>query len=204
LEVEAAVALFVSPVGVHAPEEAVFVSVGEGVFAGRAGVGDLGDAGAAGGAGAALRAGAREGDVVGGVEDDGENVVLADAQGGGEAVAVLREDGGLEDLGREDAGIGGKVAQEEFKVGGASVGNEGGAAPVVKEGFGDVGCRGDLVDEEFAATEAGGLVGGGEGLKAPAVEAGFDGADVSVKGLGRGRRRAGEGGRDGDEEEDCQ
>ena len=79
LEVEAAVALFVAPVGVEAVEQAV-------VAGGR----DLVDAGAAGDAVAVGGVERGEGDVDGGVEDDGDDVVLASAEaeegGGGCAV----------------------------------------------------------------------------------------------------------------------
>ena len=69
LEVEAAVALFVAPVGVEAVEQAV-------VAGGR----DLVDAGAAGDAVAVGGVERGEGDVDGGVEDDGDDVVLASAE----------------------------------------------------------------------------------------------------------------------------
>ncbi len=80
LEVEAAVALLVAPVGVEAVEEAV-------VARGR----DLVDASAAGDAVAVVGVECGEGDVAGGVEDDGDDVVLAGAEAEEGVGAVYRE-----------------------------------------------------------------------------------------------------------------
>ena len=120
--------------------------------------------------------------VVGDVEDDGEDVVLADAHGGLEAVVLLGEDAGLDDLRGEVPGVGGEVAQEAFEAGGGDSGGEGAAAPVVEEGSGD-GGRGELLDDEVAAAEAG-VVGGGEEGDGGTVlvgKAGSDGGDVGIE-----------------------
>ena len=107
LEVEAAVALLVGPVGVEAVEEAVGVGRGDGVDAGAAG-----DAVAVGG----IEGG--EGDVAGGVEDDGDDVVLAGAEAEEGVGWSCGEDGGGEDLRCEVGGVSGEVAEEAFEASG--------------------------------------------------------------------------------------
>ncbi len=133
----------------------MLVGGGQGVFGGGVGGGDFGDAGAARGAGAAGGGGVGEGDLVGGVEGDGEDVVLAEAHRGLEVVAVGGEEGGAEDFGGEVPGVGGEVAEEVVEGGGGGVGNEGGAAPMVEEGVVGGFGWGQGVEEEIAVMEAG-------------------------------------------------
>ncbi len=97
LDEEAGVGFCPGPVGVETPEVAVFAAGGEDVFGGGAGVLDLRDAGAAADAEAVAGVEAGELEFVAGVEDDGEDVGLADAHGGGDAVA-----GGAVGVGGED------------------------------------------------------------------------------------------------------
>ena len=185
LEVEAVVALFPGPVGVAAPEEAV---VGGGVVVGV----ELGDVGAAREAVGVGGVEAGEGDVVGGVEVDREDVVLVEAEGGEDGVGGLGEDVGFGDLRGVDVRVGREVAEEGFEIGGGGVGGEGGGSPMVEEGCGCGLLRGEVFDEEIAGAEAGvgvGIFGRGEEEVAGAVlegEAGFGGGDVGVEGGGVG------------------
>lgn len=75
-----------------------------------------------------------EGDGVGRVHDDGENMGLADAQRDEEMVWVgLGDDPGPEDLRSEVVGVGGDVREQALEGGSGGSGNEGGSAPVVKD-----------------------------------------------------------------------
>lgn len=139
----------------------MFVGGAERMFGGGVGGGDFGDAGAAGVAPAAVRGGRAEGDVVGGVERDGENVVLADAEVGLHVVAGGGEQAGAEDFGGEVARVGGEVAEEVVEVGGAGAWGERGAAPVMEHGAGGglyVGF-GEGFEDEIAAVQSGEAVG---------------------------------------------
>ncbi len=156
LQVEAAVALFVAPVGVEAPEEAVLFGGREGVLGGGAWVVDLGDAVASGDAVAVLDVEMAEGDVVGGVHDDGDDMMLADAHRRLHVVCALCEDASLKYLWSKVLGVGVEVAHEAFEVGGCGAVGEGGAAPVVEKRAGEVGVGGgrDLLEDEVTVVEA--------------------------------------------------
>src|ERR1700761_366981 len=181
LEVEAAVALLVGPVGVEAVEEAV-------VAGGR----DLVDARAAGDAVAVSGVEGGEGDVDGGVEDDGDDVVLAGAEAEEGVGGRVPDDGRGDDLRGEVVRVGVEVLEEVLEVGGGAVRDKGGGAPVVEEGVWS-GGGGDFFNEELAGAEvreAGGVGGedeeGGGGLVLLG-EAGLDGMGVGVEGGDGGR-----------------
>ena len=91
-----------------------------------------------------LRVEAAEGDVVGGVHDDGDDVLLADAHGGLHVVAAVGDSLGLQDLRGEVLGVGVEVAQQALEVGGGGTGGEGGAAPVVEQRSGDFRAAGGV------------------------------------------------------------
>lgn len=74
-----------------------------------------------------------EGDVVGRVEDDGDDVALADAHEDLELVTVAGQDFCLEHLRRKMLRVGGKVAHEVLEIGGFGSGDEGGPAPMVNK-----------------------------------------------------------------------
>ena len=128
-----------------------------------------------------------EGDVAGGVEDDGDDVVLAGAEAEEGVGGCAPDDGRGDDLRGEVVRVGGEVLEEVFEVGGGGVGDEGGGAPVVEEGVGGGGC-GQLLDEDLAGAElgaSGGVAGEGEEVVGGAVvlgEAGLDGAGVDAEG----------------------
>lgn len=125
------------------------------------------------------------------LHDDGDDMLLAGAHEDLEMVALAGEDLRLDDLRRIDVGIRGEVFHEAFEVGGGGSGGEGGSAPVMQHGAGQVGAagRGDRLDDLFAAVEAwliGGYkeAGGGAMLL---IEAALDLGDVAVEsGDGRG------------------
>src|SRR6185312_4684834 len=150
---QAAVVLLVTPVSVLAPEEAVGVGGAEGMFCRRACTVDLGDIRAARDAVAMAKVEVAEVDIVGGIHNNGDDMVLADSHERLEAVVVPGESFGLEDFGREVLWVRVEVAHQAFEVGGGGSGDEGSAAPVVKEGSGDGGW-GKLLDDEVAAAEA--------------------------------------------------
>lgn len=214
LEIEAAVAFLPGPVRVLAPEVAVVFGGGEGALGRRAGVGDFRDARAARGAVSVVRVELPEDDVVGGVEDDGEDVALADAHEDPEVVAVLAEDAGAQDLWREDPRVGGEIAEEPVKAVSGGSGDEDRGAPVVEESSGQRVAvrRRELLDDQTALAQAGlvfgvesgaGEEGGGRGVLAG--EAGFDRGDVILTG---GKRRGcgliSKSGRGGEKEESAE
>ena len=85
-----------------------------------------------------LRVELAEGDVVGGVHDDGDDVLLADAHEGLHLVSVLEGRLGLKHLRGEVLRVGVEVAHEALEVGGCGSGGEGGAAPVVEQSAGEI------------------------------------------------------------------
>ncbi len=143
---------------------------------------DLGDMDAARKAVATMRIGLGEDNVVRGVQDDGDDVLLADAHGGLEMVLLPGEDSGLKDLWGEVLWIGGQVLHQAVKVRGFGSGDEGRAAPVVQQGSRDTGGRRELLDGHLALMEPDLILRGNEkgGLRA---DAGGRGATQS-----RGRR----------------
>src|SRR6185312_1838138 len=200
---QAAVVLLVTPVSVLAPEEAVGVGGAEGMFCRRACTVDLGDIRAARDAVAMAKVEVAEVDIVGGIHNNGDDMVLADSHERLEAVVVPGESFGLEDFGREVLWVRVEVAHQAFEVGGGGSGDEGSAAPVVKEGSGDGGW-GKLLDDEVAAAEATLVCGDEEDAGGMMLlsEAGFDAGGVGVeggKGFGGGLSRAG---RDGQEKQE--
>lgn len=156
----------------------------EGAFGGGAGRVDLGDVDALRGAVAVLGVELSEGDVVSGVHDDGDDVVLTDAHPCLEAVVLLGEGLGLNDLGREVLRVGAEVFHEALEVGGGRSGGKRGAAPVVEEGSGEWRSGGgELLDDKGSLAKV--LRGGGEKGAGGAVllgEAGLDCAGVGVEG----------------------
>jgi hypothetical protein len=138
----------------------------EGAFGEGAGRVDLGDADALRGAVTVLGVELSEGDVVGGVHDDGDDVVLANAHPCMEVIVLLGEGFGLDDLGGEMLRVGVEVFHEALEVSGGGSGGEGGTAPVVEECSGEGWCGGgELLDDEGSLAEVlrgGGEEGGGE------------------------------------------
>ena len=128
-----------------------------------------------------------EGDVIGGVEDDGDDVPLASAEARDGVGGCEGEDGGGEDLRGEVVRVGVEVLEEVLEVSSGCVRDKGGGAPVVEDGAGSGGC-GELFDEELAGAElgaGGGVAGQCEEDVGGAVlprEPGLEGAGVGVEG----------------------
>ena len=137
-----------------------------------------------------------EGDVAGGAEDDGDDVVLAGAEAEQGVCGSCGEDGGGEDLGREVVRVGGEIAEEALEVCGCGVRDEGGGAPVVEEGVGRLGGGCEVFDEELARAKAGagGWGDGEEGVGRAVLlsEAGLELGGVGVEGGDGGGRGFGE------------
>ena len=134
----------------------MFVLGRQRVFGGCAGGGDLVDVGAARNAVAVAVVELCKGDVVGGVEDNGDDVVLAHAHVHEPVVAAAGERVCLNDVRGEVLWPGSEVAHEVFEVGRGGAGSEGDGAPVMEE---SAGCRGsgcrNALQEDVAAAEAG-------------------------------------------------
>ena len=132
-----------------------------------------------------------EGDVISGVHDNGDDVVLAYAHGGRHAVRALVEDAGLHDLWGEVLGVGVEVSDEAVEVGGGGSGGEGCPAPVVEHRAGvfDAIGRRNAFDDQTAAMQRRLRGGGGEEVAGGAVllrQAGLYGPYVGVEGGERG------------------
>ena len=80
----------------------------------------------------------REGDIVGGVENHGENVLLANTHQDLCVAGLLRKDAGRKYLGRVDVRISRKIMEQPLEIGGMCAGDKGSAAPVVEQ------CAGQL------------------------------------------------------------
>lgn len=99
---------------------------------------------------------AAEADVAGGVQVDGEHMLLADAHCHLVAVAALLQNVGGEHLRGVVLRVGSEIAEELIHLGGGDAGDEGRAAPMVEQGAGEFLAvrRRELLDDKLAATEA--------------------------------------------------
>ena len=98
-----------------------------------------------------MRVGICEGDVVGRVEHDCDDMLLAYPELHVKAVALMREDVRGDNLRRENSGVSGVVLEHSIEVGGCGSGDEGRSAPVVEEGAGEMALigRGEPLDEDL-------------------------------------------------------
>lgn len=140
LYIEAARALFIAPIRVLPPKEAVFLAGRKCVLGGRTRRVDLANLCAAGGGISVLRIELRERDVVVGVEHHGDRVMLTHTHGYVEAALGGCNSFRLLDLGSEESGIPGVVAEKAIEIGGGGAGHELGGAPMMEH------CSGELRD----------------------------------------------------------
>ncbi len=152
LQIEATIALFVTPVGVEPPKESVIFTGVECMLGIGAGRGDLGNSGAVGDAVAVLAVDVAKLDFVLGIQNHGDDVALADAHPGADAITLLLQRMGCDYLGSEELRIVVEVPHEARKVCGSCSGRKGRAAPVVQQGPIDFGDGLDAFDNEVAAS----------------------------------------------------